>query len=65
MNDISKLEVGEEEASAIMALGDNLAIIGTLFQTGEGTPTGLRMCVAGLREGARILEGICDRWEAS
>jgi hypothetical protein len=61
---VSDLTVSDDEAVTIMSLGDNFDIIGRLFVDGEGTPQGLRMCIAGLHEAARVLTDICDRWEA-
>lgn len=57
------LVIDDDARKAIFALGDNFGAIGDLFVNGHGTPEGLRMCIAGLREAATVLEGVCDRWE--
>ena len=54
-----------EEHRAIMEISSALNVIGELFRDGSGTPAGLRIAIAQVRQGCDLLEAYVDRWEAN
>jgi len=54
-----------EEYAALMAIAENLDVIGAVFHGGELSMPALRMAIASFRAAADALEGAANRWEAA